>query len=525
MGSYVRNKNHLSTKALHHLKRRCKLSCLKSRKNKQPKHRRRGGFLVAKIMSKETLKTDLEIQDRLWGKLCGSILDQRSQEYSGLNKKIRRATSGHLPSGLTSIDLSCDGKGFETILGDFAPRVLMVSDPNNAYTLIPEQLAIAGGWCALRTKDVTDLSQQGIIMNPLSGELEKITSVDQVASWIGKSIAFDQIIESVGPVKGAEYAVISERRLWSERIALKLSRVLERTLTPADKNKIERAIDQADIARAIMTEKYLKFLLGDKDGIVFRRVVDDDIWQDLKQARNEMLRLAGLSIEGLKRKFPKENAAIESSSLVWSMYSEPYFDTLRKNGYIRNKTVFIAEPILHACAETLPENELSTRVYQNKGVYFDPDGFNPNTGFIAYIECLTSRGENIRRELRAGEVPNIANWQRLFNGGEMIDPESNAVLNPPDNKIFLWGTNLLPYGKTREALLALVDIQEEFKKERKMINSQFMTGATKPQADTKSLLQRKTGELREAFEKRVVDENIKIAIQLKELFAYLTCDL
>lgn len=322
-------------------------------------------------MNKENLsQLPTEIQRKLWGKICGE---------SGLSKRIEQARNGHLPKGLTLLNLESNSQGFNSILGDFAPRVLIASNPNNALTLIPEQIAVAGGWCALRTKDVVNLNKQGIIMNPKDSKLEEVKSIGQVASWIQQSVTFDQIVESVGAARGAEYAVISERRLWTERMILKLSEILRRNLSSWEKNTIERSIEQAEKIRAGMTARYLQFATGNEN-IIFQRVVDEDIWTELQISQKEMFARAGLTIDRLEKMFPGDAAIIHSSALVWAMYSEPYFDVLRSNNLIKKQSVFIVEPSLHTYADTKAGNEVVRRIYQDKGIYFDSNGMNANTG-------------------------------------------------------------------------------------------------------------------------------------------------
>lgn len=454
----------------------------------------------------------IEIQQRLYGKLCGR----------GIEKRTEQARNGHLPNGLTLAELSESSEGFTNILGDFAPRVLIASNPNNPLTLIPEQIAIAGGWCALRTKDVANLSQQGIIMNPKSGSLDEVKSVDQVALWIAQSVTFDQIIESVGAVRGAEYAVISERRLWTERITTKLSQILNRRLTVQEQYAIERSVEQAEMKRAIMTKRYIQSVTGNEN-VVFQRIVDDDIWTELNNSQKEMFSRIGLTIDSLERMFPANGAIIQSSSLVWTMYSEPYFDALRKKGLIAKKTVFIAEPSLHTYADNQAGSEVVSRTYQDKGVYFDPKGMNSNTGFIAFIECVTQDGINVRKNLGVGGVPNISNWEQLFNGE--LDPERNSVVNPKDNRLFLWGVNFLPFGSTRQSLLRLVDIQDEFQKQKTKIATTFSKNGAKKDPSIRGNIQVQIDSLRQEFSRRIQEENSIIASNLKQLFAFLTKDL
>lgn len=462
-------------------------------------------------MSKETLiqLTPYQTQQGLWGKICG---------IDGLTKRIDQARRGHLPDGLILRELT-DRTDFEAVLGDnFAPRVLIASDPNNPATLIPEQIAIAGGWCALRTKDVATLSEKCMIMDPKTGLIMPVTSVWQVADWIKQSVSFDQIVESVGFPKGAEYAVISEQGLWSRRLAAKLSDIFDRKLAPAEISAIEKAVARTEQARATMTERYLALATGGP--VDFRRIVDEDIWDDLRRAKSVMLGRVGLPEWKLIDKFPSESPIIKTSSMVWAMYSEPYFDALRRNGYVTKKTVFIVEPSLHTYADNASGNTVVQTIYQDRGKYFDPKGINPNTGFIAFMECITESGVNVRKNLGVGQVPNISNWRNLFENGTLT-PDKNLAIEPRDNKLFVWGLNFLPFGATRQNLLRLVKLQEEFIKEKLAITSSVPSSSMRD-PNARKTIQGRVEELRQQMLQRVNRENEQIADALKGLFARLT---
>lgn len=453
-----------------------------------------------------------EIQQKIWGKTC---------RPEGIVKRIDQAKKGWLPQGLTMEEASADLTRFSQVLGEFAPRVLILANPVNPSTLVPEQLAVAGGWCALRTKDMTTLNENCVIMNPRSGQLEEIRSVDQVVRWIQEAVAFDQVIESIGAVKASEYAVISERKLWSMRIVEKLRIILNRKLSEEERNAIENAVENAEVTRARITEKYIVYITGNEN-IVFRRVVDEDVWTSLEQARNEMLARAGLPLGLLQKRYPNERFTLPYSSLVWAMYNEPYFDMLRQEGYMKAKRAYIVEPSLHATVETQSDLEMAINIYRSRGIYQDSRGFNANTGFIAYLECVNGEGKNVRKELCIGDVPNIINWQNLFEEGGLLDPEKNATLTPNENQLFLWGANLLPFRQVRQALLALAQLQDTFKEEKKRLNG---NGQNNKGGNERIAVQEKVDALKVELLPKVIEQNSIIASELKKLFAYLTNDI
>lgn len=453
-----------------------------------------------------------QIQQKIWGKTC---------RPEGIAKRIEQAKKGWLPQGLTMEEVSADIRRFSQVLGEFAPRVLIVANPTNPNTLVPEQLAVAGGWCALRTKDVATLNASGTIMNPQSGQIEPVRSVAQVVRWIQEAVAFDQVIESIGAVKASEYTVISERKLWSMRVIEKLRTILNRKLSEEERNAIESAVENAEITRAQITKKYLAYITGNEN-IVFQRVIDEDVWAGLERARNEMLRRAGLPLDLLQKRYPNERFTLPYSSLVWTMYSEPYFDMLRQEGYMKAKRAYIVEPSLHATVETQSDSEMAINIYQSRGIYQDPRGFNANTGFIAYLECVDGEGKNVRKGLCIGDVPNIVNWQNLFKEGGLLDPEKNATLTPSENQLFLWGANLLPFRQVRQALLALAQLQDTFKEEKKRLNG---NGQNNEGSNGRVAVQQKVDALKKELLPRVIEQNVTIASELKKLFTYLTSDI
>lgn len=461
-------------------------------------------------MNKEINISPTEVQKKLWGKFL----------TNGITSRINDAREGHLPTGLTLAEMTGDQGRFAALLGEFAPRVLIASNPNNPMSLLPEQVAVAGGWCALRTNDVKNLTAKDpIIANPLTGELEPVTSVEQVADWMEKSVSFDQIVESIGAVNASEYGVISEQRLWTERITAKLSQIF-RGISSQEQEKIAQAVANAEQMRAEMTSRYLQYVTGNED-ISFKRIVDDDIWDDLRYAQVDTFSRIGLSVEKLQRMFPDEAETTKSKSLIWSMYSEPYFDVLRNKEIISKPTVFVVEPILHAVGDNKSGKEVARRIYQDQGIYFDKRGMNPNTGFIAYLGCFTPDKNDIKDQFSAGEVTNVSNWRSLFSGGGRLNPDNNRDTDLSKNLLFVEGLNMLPFGVCQKKLLELVSLQQRFKEEKALLGKSFATRVKKDPV-VQASMRDKTEQLRQAMLIDVNDANAAIALELKNMFTFLT---
>lgn len=440
-----------------------------------------------------------EIQDKLWG---------RFYNPAAFSKRVEQAQKGHLPFGRILTDKPSES--FQRrILGQFAPRVALFS----ATRAPVSKVVAAGGWCAIRTKDVENFGlKRQVIVSPLTGQEERISSVEQVCEWIRTSACFDQIVESIGPIKASEYVAISERRLWTERMAAKLSDILQRRISERELNLLRDSITIAEATRIEMTRRYLSQVLEiNPQTLPFSAVYDSEIWQEIQEARDETLSSVDLSVAKLKAMYPQD-PAIGSASLVWAMYSQPYFDVLRKKGYIKNPLVLISEPIFHAVAESESENEVARRIYQQKGIYLRK-GVNSNTGFVGYLECINNRGQNTRKFLSTGEVPNITNQDQLFEPGNLLDPERQMTLEPQKNELFLWGLNLFPYGKIQKLLIELVEIQESFRQSKQEVANKQL-----PQNDTRQIVE----QLRQEYLKMVLDKNMQVATQLKYLLGYLT---
>lgn len=455
-----------------------------------------GGFFIP--MSKD-------IQQRLWGKVFPDAIRKR-QEAAG---------RGWIPQAIASDETNID---INAILGEFTPKVLTIANPQSV-SLIPEQLAIAGGWCALRTKDMESFKPDvGVLLNPQDGKPEPIKSVQQVCEWIVQSVAFDQVIESIGAATGAEYVAISERKLWSTRIVEKLTKIFLRDLTANEQQQIEEAVEISEQIKFSITQRYLEYVLGRKPQLA--RVVDEDIWEDLRGARDEMLQNAGLSIPLLQQEFPTDPTLV-NTSLVWAMYTQPYFDVLRERGYIERNIAIVVEPSHHAFVETKAEVVMARRVFGERGRYFDANGFNNQTGFVTFIECLDGKGQNVRKTLAIDSVPNISNWKRLFTSSGFLSPENNATLTPSDNRLFLWGLNFIPFGKVQEALLQIISVQEEFKKKKDELANQFPV-ETRRDVNVRQSMQQKVEELRQELLQQVNQYNEVIAKELQQFFAFIT---
>ena len=305
---------------------------------------------------------------------------------------------------------------------------------------------------------------------------------------------------------------ISEVKLWSERICQKLTDNLSLTLSSGERESIFNAVEAADQTRYRLTQKYINFVTESSRGTDLIRLPDYQIWQELIQSREELMGAAKISLDSLARLNGSSLSLLNSLSMVWAMYSEPYFRNLKKSGYISGKTFLLAESASHGIPASATESEFINRVYREIGVYFDRDGINPNTGYAAFIGCIDSNGKNARRTLELGNIPNLANWQQWLENGRLA-PNNNLNLNLKENQLLLWGLNLMPFDSgVQQAILKLSDIKAQFNQVKMELSRRFSG------RDAQAPIE----ELRKTFTPQIYDQNQALAGRLGVFFKYLT---
>lgn len=435
----------------------------------------------------------------------------------GIRSRVDRARSsmeGMVPRAQTLDELPDDRRAIWTkILGDeFSRRVLLLTDPKPGMNFEPGQLVISGGFCAMRTAD-TRFIDDGLTIDPQTGNTAPITNVQQVARFVKESIAFDQIAEAIGTPNHPqlEYVAMSESRLWSDKITKKLEHRAMK-LVPSDKDLIAEAVEQAEVTRHQMTERYLQRLTDNPD-LNLVRVPDYEIFEDLERARDDLLVRANVRPKDILHQH--EYREFNSITLVWSMFSQPYFDLLKAKGYVspERDTFLMVVPVTHAWADTKTGADLAWNVQRKAGVYLR-EGINDRTGLVAYPECTTTSKRSVRRLLNCSEVPSISNWQAMLTETGILGVEQNGIINPVNNSLFLWGLNLLPAGNTLRALDDLVTTSQDFDQEATVIASRL---------SGRGDIQEAVGEARGRFiRERVLPLNEIINRDLRSLFQFVT---
>ena len=344
--------------------------------------------------------------------------------------------------------------------GRFGVKVLGVSD--GAEKLRFQDVTVMGGWCAIRTADLMQL-QQGIVVNPKSGVYEGYKDVGKVADWIQRAVSIDQIVEAIGLYNGSDFVAISEEKLWGERVKAAVEGSLHRLLTTQEEVQIAEAMQRAEERRYQTTKRYLSYTT-ERD-IDLRRVVDTDIYGDLVQVRDNMLDTAGISLDELISQYSEEKTT-KGYSIVWGMYTGPYLALLKSKGYVQTPKGLIVEPWMHAVSETRAKKLVNQRIFgTSRNSYLTEGGVNQDLGFVAYADVMLPNGQRLRKSAPINAVPNQENYQEFID--QLRDDPTCSSLTLSDNPAFVWGTNLLPFGRTKDILRQMVSIKEIYKQEKR----------------------------------------------------------
>lgn len=391
----------------------------------------------------------------------------------------------------------------QDLFGQFDVRLVGVS--KGIRRLQPNITTAIGGWCALRTADVNKLKEYGSVSDPLTGESKAITSINTMNDWLEQAVSIDQIIEAVGLFKGNKYVAISEVKLWADRIRLELSNRLNRPLTKKETNQIENSLRIAELKRFVYTQRYLNYANKCENSIV--RVEDRDIWDDLVQIRDEMLRTIGSNVITLINGFPDEEKNIPGYSIVWGMYTGLYLNLLKSRGLVSTTNGLIIEPSFHAIGETKAKAYVSDKIFNEENNYLVRGGINENLAFAAYAELMFPNGDRMSRRYTIDQIPNPLNY-RIFIS-DLIDNPDRTSLTLTENPVFVWGINLFPYGKTRIALQKMIEIRNAYKDARKYLGGYLYS---KEDSSKKAL------ELKIEFGQQMNEQALTVISELQLMF-------
>lgn len=391
----------------------------------------------------------------------------------------------------------------ERLLGEFSERALLESP--DISTLLPSETTTAlGGWCVLRTADSLLLSR-GIISDPETGEKKAYTTLAELTNWITSAVSLDQIVGAIGIFTGKNYTAISEERLWTDRIFQMAARNI--SLSPSDIKSIREAVEKAEIIRLRMTERYIRFVSKRSPRLV--RVIDEDIFPDLRTVRDEMLDAAGISIPTLQQMFSNESG-IDSYSIVWAMYTGPYLELLKRRKYVTTEKAVLLEPSDHAVSETQAKSELTTRYFgDGRNRYLNEEGPNRNLGFIPFLESMEPDGKTTKRSLAIGQVPNTQNYSYFIERVRESGMCNQITL--AQNPAFVLGVNLLPFGETKKTLLDMIELRNRMKAEKEELS----TIADRAQR------QERAAAIKQSYERQILVLSEKVLADISSMLQYV----
>ncbi len=431
------------------------------------------------------------------------------------------------PNAKELATLRSENSRWEEFLGPYAGRVLLVTANGQ---LTQGDIAVAGGICTLRTADVIELYERGIITSPTTGQPENVTSIEKFVRWIPKMVTFDQVVESIGFVNAQKAVVISEIDLWSRRIIDQLQEGLGIRISFQNKQRIQAAVELAESRIFIMAQRYRQYLQRECSikSPELVQVKDTDIWEELIKVRDEILQASDLSIGEIAQSYDIEEEIVDSRSIVWAMYTQPYFELLKREGYLSDfDAAFVVEPIIHTTQVSKALKYGYTMIFRRNP--YSGEGINNLTGFIAFLECLTKDGKTVRSALTTGFVPNVSNWERLFQNQNDESPlsgkltfEQNQTLTLEENYLFIWGLNLCPFGKIQKALLELVDIRRRFTEQREKAKDQYRGINLGKNPESRIQLQNDIQNVKNTFLIEVAVQNKVIQEELYSLLNFLT---
>ncbi len=368
---------------------------------------------------------------------------------------------------------------FSTNIGEGYERVILASDGIESLSF--RDFTVLGGWCAIRTNDMLNINE-GKLSNLERNTTYNYSSPSEVSEWVLNAVSIDQIVEAVGTYKGCKYTVISEQRLWGDRLQQSVEAHLGRSLTNVESEQLKSAVVNSELKRKIITQKYLDKVTGQKNSL--KVVIDTDIFEDLVRERNILLEKVSVTMKDLampiylnrvksgadhhdvenilEQNIMKDLVSyIDSYSLVWFMYTGPYLELLKSKGYVDTEKAVIIEPWSHASSNE-SESLFNQRVFEQFGInnYLDPNGFNRNLGFIAMDEVASFSWKKIRSSEPISKVPNLKNYKNYT--ATLSRSATRGELDLSKNQIFLDAVNYYPFNENLQLIKKMIEVREDW---------------------------------------------------------------
>lgn len=373
------------------------------------------------------------------------------------------------------------------IFGASSYKVLTSANLTNSKLIDIDlnKVVTLGGWCVLRTKDMQNL-RKGLITDPINGELKRFNRVSQLSKWIRDTQSFDQITDAVLPNNISDYIIVSERRLWSDKIINALEVLFDRSLTIKENNEIYQAVRESEEKKLIYTEKYLR-KFNNKSARV-TRFIDEDQYDNLIRRRDEIFNKfeidrVKLINPLLSRKIAKHLSLdvarekeilvkyVNEYSLSWYFFTGDYFDNiLKKFGYTNKSVGLIPNPWSYALGkESEPEKEFNKKVFSGKNEYLKKDSINNSVTFIPIAQAETYSFKPYRSHRSIELLPNSINFKRyLANYSHSIEEIQSLYLR--QNNALIDAFNFFNEQKVIESLINITKESNKFSSAKSNFN-------------------------------------------------------
>ena len=313
----------------------------------------------------------------------------------------------------------------ETMQGDFsktfspvALKVERVSD------LPPDPEIVIGGLCSIFTGDLDTNNAK----NAVTG------------------LRMDQLVESIGNLRGKTMFVIMEDSFFSTLKNLSLDDLKKQAQSAAERIVRWQRITTGDIPD-------LRF------GFTSDPALEKGIRESVRYMANDVLKNPAF-------------ADMQSAPIIM-MYTSIWTDLLSSLGYIPSKPVVCVEPAVHFVdSRTFPNKDLKNAYldftqWLRDNPYAKPGSANANLGIAGFLESVT--GDQSKRRTRLlpfGEVPtteNVFPWtmKLVHNASAFAFPLRNSPIFAEAVNWGLWNPAI------REQIALLITLENEYYEIRK----------------------------------------------------------
>lgn len=319
----------------------------------------------------------------------------------------------------------------KNVLGPSYHKTLLMTKGLESISEDADDFTAMGGWCALRTKDVNNL-RRGYIVNSENGKKYKYKSVQDVADWIKKTISIDQVIESVGIFNGKKYLIISETKLWSDKVIFILEKYFQRGLTQNEKSQIYYAIKESEDMKFHATKAYIN-TFSPITSPKITRIFDYEIFDELTEGRDNLFKKFNIEydelifpvIQRIKERHPNKNIKQEKQiiekyardySMSWFFFTGAYFNILKEKEFVDTNYGLLINPWIYALGEEFEaERVFNSQVFTGNNSYLNPNGINSKLAYVAVNQSETFTFKVLKTVNSIDLMPNTQNYKNYID--------------------------------------------------------------------------------------------------------------